>query len=118
QPRATAIPYISTVTGGICEGTRIDGEYWWRNVREAVLFAPAIASLIRSGEDSFLEVGPHPALQNPIMECLAEQGRKGFYFSSLKRKTDESEEMLGSLARLHLHGYAIDWNTVNQAGGA
>mgnify|MGYP001005791809 CR=1 FL=1 len=118
QPRATSIPYISTVTGGICEGTKLDGEYWWRNVREAVLFAPAIAGLVRSGEDSFVEVGPHPALQNPILECLSDQGRKGFYFSSLKRKTDESEEMLGNLARLHLHGYAIDWNAVNQASGA
>ncbi len=78
KPRATTIPYISTVTGGICEGTKLDAEYWWQNVRESVLFAPAIANLIRSGEDSFLEVGPHPALQNPIMECLSDQSRKGF----------------------------------------
>lgn len=118
KPLPTSIPYISTVTGGVCEGTKLDAQYWWQNVREAVLFAPAIASLIRAGEDSFLEVGPHPALQNPIMECLSDQNRKGFYFSSLKRKTDESEEMLGGLARLHLHGYAIDWNAVNQATGA
>lgn len=115
KPRATTIPYISTVTGGVYEGTRIDGEYWWNNVREAVLFAPAIQNLIRSGEDSFLELGPHPALQNPIMECLSDQGRKGFYFSSLKRKTDESVELLSNLARLHNHGYEIDWESVNQA---
>ncbi|NLT70348.1 MAG: SDR family NAD(P)-dependent oxidoreductase, partial [Verrucomicrobiaceae bacterium] len=118
QPRATTIPYISTVTGGICEGTKLDGEYWWQNVRESVLFAPAIANLIRSGEDSFLEVGPHPALQNPIMECLSDQGRKGFYFSSLKRKTDESVELLTNLARLHVHGYEVDWKAVNQSDGA
>jgi amino acid adenylation domain-containing protein len=115
KPRATKIPYISTVTGGIYEGEKLDGEYWWNNVREAVLFAPAISNLIRSGEDSFLEVGPHPALQNPITECLADQGRKGFYFSSLKRKTDESVEMVSNLARLHNHGYEIDWEAVNQA---
>ncbi|MAS92169.1 MAG: hypothetical protein CMO55_03140 [Verrucomicrobiales bacterium] len=117
KPRATTIPYISTVTGGMCEGTKLDGEYWWNNVRESVLFAPAIANLIRSGEDSFLELGPHPALQNPIMECLSDAGRKGFYFSSLKRKTDESVEMLSNLARLHNHGYKIDWASVNQASG-
>jgi amino acid adenylation domain-containing protein len=118
KPQATTIPYISTVTGGICEGSKLDALYWWQNVRESVLFAPAIANLIRSGEDSFLEVGPHPALQNPIMECLSDQGRKGFYFSSLKRKTDESVEMLSSLARLHVHGYRVDWKAVNQASGA
>lgn len=115
KPRATRIPYISTVTGGVYAGEKLDGEYWWRNVREAVLFAPAISNLIRSGEDSFLELGPHPALQNPIMECLSDAGRKGFYFSSLARKTDESEQILSNLARLHLHGYEVDWESVNQA---
>ena len=117
KPRATKIPYISTVTGGVCEGTKLDGEYWWNNVRESVLFAPAINSLIRTGEDTFIEIGPHPALQNPIMECLSEAGRKGFYFSSLKRKTDESVEMLSNLARLHNHGFKIDWKAVNQGSG-
>ncbi len=117
KPRATTIPYISTVTGGVCEGTRLNADYWWQNVREAVLFAPAIAGLIRSGEDSFLEVGPHPALQNPIMECLSEQGRKGHYYSSLRRKSDESVEMLTNLATLHIHGYKVDWRSVNRAEG-
>lgn len=117
KPRATTIPYISTVTGGICDGTKLDGQYWWQNVREAVLFAPAISNLIRSGEDSFMEIGPHPALQNPIMECLSDQGRKGFYYSSLHRKEEESVEMLKNLARLHIHGYSVDWKSVNQGAG-
>ncbi|MEM9283090.1 MAG: type I polyketide synthase, partial [Verrucomicrobiota bacterium] len=115
KPRPTQIPYISTVTGGVFEGTKLDGEYWWQNVRESVLFAPAITGLIRAGEDTFLEVGPHPALQNPIMECLSDVGRKGFYFSSLRRKTDESVEMISNLGRLHNHGFEIDWEAVNQA---
>lgn len=118
KPRATEIPYISTVTGGVCEGEKLDGEYWWQNVREAVLFAPAISNLIRAGEDSFLEVGPHPALQNPIMECLSDQNRKGFYFSSLTRKTDESVQMVSNLARLHNHGYEIDWEAANQGSAS
>ncbi len=115
KPQATKIPYISTVTGGVYDGAKLDGEYWWQNVRQAVLFAPAVSGLIRSGEDSFLEIGPHPALQNPILECLSDQNRKGSYFSSLRRKTDESVEMVSNLARLHNHGYTVDWESVNQA---
>ena len=115
EPSQTEIPYISTVTGGICAGNTLDGMYWWRNVRESVLFAPALNGLIRAGEDSFLEIGPHPALQNPIMECLSEQGRKGVYFSSLRRNTDESLEILTNLTKLHHQGYEIDWQSVNQA---
>ncbi|MCB1234125.1 MAG: polyketide synthase dehydratase domain-containing protein, partial [Verrucomicrobiae bacterium] len=93
------------------------GEYWWRNVRETVLFAPALTGMVRGGEDTFVEIGPHPALQNPILECLSEQGRKGYYFNSLKRKADESVEMLTNLAQLHIHGYRLDWPGVNQAAG-
>lgn len=118
QPRPTTIPYISTVTGGLLAGEKLDGEYWWRNVRESVLFAPAITSMIRGGEDSFLELGPHPALQNPIQECLQEQGRKGVYFSSLRRKSDESVEMLTNAANLHHRGYRLDWDAINQSSGA
>lgn len=117
EPRSTSVPFVSTVTGGLLDGAKLDADYWWRNVREAVLFAPAITGLIRGGEDSFLELGPHPALQNPIQECLSEQGRRGVYFSSLKRKTDESVEILTNLAALHHHGYSLDWDTVNQSGG-
>lgn len=115
KPQPSKIPYISTVTGGVFPGEELDAMYWWRNVRESVLFAPAMISLIRAGEDSFLELGPHPALQNPIMECLQAQGRKGVYFSSLRRKTDESREMLRNLGTLHASGYTIDWTSVNQS---
>ncbi len=117
QPLPTRIPYISTVTGGLLAGEKLDAEYWWRNVREAVLFAPAITGLVRGGEDAFLELGPHPALQNPILECLSEQGRKGQYFSSLRRKSDESLEMLTNAATLHLRGYSLNWDAINQSSG-
>ncbi|MEQ1842347.1 MAG: acyltransferase domain-containing protein, partial [Verrucomicrobiales bacterium] len=117
HPRHSAIPYISTVTGGVMRGEELDGHYWWRNVREAVLFAPAVMNLIRGGERLFLEIGPHPALQGPINECLIELKRKGAVFHSLSRKTVEIDEMLGNLSRLHLHGKEIDWRSVNQAAG-
>jgi amino acid adenylation domain-containing protein len=118
QPQPTRIPYFSTVTGGQLAGDKLDAEYWWRNVRETVQFAPAITALIRGGEDSFLELGPHPALQNPIQECLSEQSKKGVYFHSLKRKSDESVEILTNLAQMHLRGYRIDWDAVNRGSGA
>lgn len=117
NPMKGRIPFISTVTGGVLEGKQLDGEYWWRNVREPVLFAPGLAGLIRGGEDLFLEIGPHPALQSSISECLADQGKKGAIFHSLKRKSDESEEILKNLAALHVHGVEVDWREVNQSAG-
>ena len=117
QPKPTRIPYISTVTGGALEGEKLDAHYWWRNVREAVLFAPALTGMIRAGDDTFLEIGPHPALTNPITECLAEQKRKGHVFHSLMRKTDETTHLLSNLCQLHFHGCQIDWVALNQATG-
>ncbi len=116
QPRRGHLPFISTVTGGVFRTEKMDAMYWWSNVRNPVLFAPAIANLIRSGEETFLELGPHPALKSSVTEALADLGQKGAVFHSLKRETDETEELLSNLAALHLHGVAgIDWSAVNQS---
>ncbi|MEM0968036.1 MAG: acyltransferase domain-containing protein, partial [Verrucomicrobiota bacterium] len=117
KPLPNRIPFLSTVTGGALRGEELDGTYWWRNVRESVLFAPAMTNLIRGGERLFLELGPHPALQSPITECLQEQKRKGAVFHSLKRKADETDEMLRNAANLHLYGRELNWNAIDQAAG-
>jgi len=113
-PRAAKIPLVSTVTGGPLEGEALDATYWWKNVRDRVLFAPAIARLIQDGSDVFLEVGAHPALASSLKECLDEQGREGAVFHSLKRETDESHELIANLAALHAAGISPDWAAVAQ----
>lgn len=117
QPQNAAVPYYSTVTGDRFHGSELDANYWWRNVREAVLFAPAIDKLARGGAQLFLELGPHPALQSSITDCLSAADKKGTVLGSLKRKSDESTEMLRNLAGLYFEGAEIDWNAVNQSGG-
>jgi thioester reductase-like protein len=117
QPQPARIPFVSTVTGEVHPGERLDAMYWWHNVRQPVLFGPAIDSLIESGEGLFLEIGPHPALQSSITACFAERGSKGAIYHSLARNTDESLEMLTNLAGLHLASAEIDWAALNQSGG-
>ncbi|MCP4847493.1 MAG: amino acid adenylation domain-containing protein [Verrucomicrobiaceae bacterium] len=116
-PRAALVPFYSTVTAGLLEGEALDGHYWWRNVRESVLFAPAINKIALEGSELFLELGPHPALVNPITECLGDAGKKGVILHSLKRKEEESATILQNLALLYSEGVDIDWAAVNQAGG-
>ncbi|HLW68234.1 MAG TPA: type I polyketide synthase, partial [Gemmataceae bacterium] len=118
KPRPSRIPFISTVTGGLLSGDRLDAMYWWKNVRQPVLFAPAIANLLRGREETFLEIGPHPALASSINECMKEQGRSGSVFHSLRRETNESLEMLKNLAGMHVRGLPINWAVVNQSAGA
>ena len=66
RPKPAQIPFVSTVTGVVLRGERLDGGYWWKNVRQPVLLAPALGYLIRGQEETFLEVGAHPALTAAI----------------------------------------------------
>ncbi len=115
QPRPSRIPFISTVAGCVLPGEKLDAKYWWRNVRQPVLFATAMSNLVRAGSRLFLEVGPHPALESSIMDVMSEQGKQGSVFHSLKRETSESEQILTNLAGLHVLGITIDWAAVNQS---
>jgi len=117
MPQPGTVPFISTVTGGPLPGQSLDARYWYRNVRQTVLFGPAIENLIESGKTAFLEIGPHPALQSAMKECLAERGQSGFLAHSLRREADESHEMFTHLARLHIQGIPVDWKRVTQSNG-
>jgi acyl transferase domain-containing protein len=70
KPQAGDVKIYSTVTGRQAEGTDYDADYWWRNVRQSVLFAPAIDALIAAGHTHFLEISPHPVLSTSLTECL------------------------------------------------
>ncbi len=72
RPTPVRIPMVSTVTGGAVEGTELDAGYWWRNVREPVLFAPAVQYLLGRGYDVFVDIGPHPVLR-PYLRRLTEK---------------------------------------------
>ncbi len=117
EPRRPSIPFVSTVNGTPLAGEPLDAAYWWDNVRRPVLFGPAIGELIRAGTGTFLEVGPHPALESSLKECLAAQDRTGAVFHSLRREADESHELLENLAGLHVRGVPVDWRAVNQSSG-
>ncbi len=60
RPSEPNIPLYSTVTGARVSGIAYDAEYWPMNVRQPVLFAAAIQSLLADGYTHFIEVGPHP----------------------------------------------------------
>lgn len=117
KPQPARIPFISTVTGGVFQTEEMDASYWWANVRNPVLFAPAIGNIVRGGDDLFVELGPHPALRNPLNDALQAQGVKGAVFHSLRRKTDESQELLANLSGLHNYGVEVDWASLNQSAG-
>jgi acyl transferase domain-containing protein/SAM-dependent methyltransferase/acyl carrier protein len=116
KPHKVRIPLYSTVTGEAVDGPELTGEYWWRNVRQAVLFADAMDRLIDSGHTAAVELSPHPVLGNSITDCFRARGKKVKVFTSLRRKEDERPTMLRALGGLHAAGRAVDWSRVVPSG--
>ncbi|TXH96948.1 MAG: SDR family NAD(P)-dependent oxidoreductase [Rheinheimera sp.] len=109
QPRACRIPLVSTVTGLEICGETLDAGYWWRNVRQTVLFAAGFQSVLALTPDAVLELGPHPVLKQNIRELLSQQGLDLPQLASLQRKAPEQSFFLGELARWFNQGGALHW---------
>ena len=67
-PSTGTVPFLSTVFGGVLPGAAADASYWWRNVREPVLFQEGIEWALRSGKRVFLEIGPRPTLKGHVRD--------------------------------------------------
>lgn len=116
RPRPARLPIVSTVTGREIAGEALDALYWWRNVREPVLFQPAVERALALGFDTFLELGPHVTLAGPLGACLAHRGVQGFVQASLHREQDELDTLWAALAALWVRGRPLDWEGVLGAG--
>lgn len=67
-PSPTWTTFVSTVDGAPKPGPELDADYWFRNVREPVLFDQAVTHLIKDGVTLFIELGPHPVLKDYVMQ--------------------------------------------------
>lgn len=80
QPRTGDIPFISGVTGAGLDPSILDGDYWFANLRQPVLFEQAIRWSYEHGYRAFVEASPYPVLMEGIQESLRqygpEQGRR------------------------------------------
>ena len=104
EPR---LPLVSTVTGEIIEGAALDPDYWWRNVREPVLFARGVETLIADGVRLFLEVGPQPALQSFLRAGLKQQDTAGAVLASLTPEPVDADPFPAIAARCHVAGRSV-----------
>jgi acyl transferase domain-containing protein/NADPH:quinone reductase-like Zn-dependent oxidoreductase/NAD(P)-dependent dehydrogenase (short-subunit alcohol dehydrogenase family) len=69
-PREATVPFVSTVTGAAISGTRLDGAYWWRNVREPVQFMAAVRAAAQLGARYFVEIGARSMLLKHVTDSL------------------------------------------------
>ncbi|MFI5527816.1 type I polyketide synthase [Kitasatospora sp. NPDC051853] len=108
EPRLSV---ISNLTGApVVDGELTDPEYWVRHVREAVRFHDGVLALDGLGVTAYLELGPGPVLTALAEESLEGAGEAPRALAAVLRPGRSEEETLTeALARLHVHGVAVDW---------
>ncbi|MGW4533251.1 SDR family NAD(P)-dependent oxidoreductase [Nocardia sp. NPDC004340] len=109
QPR---VPIVSTVAGDLAGETIATPDYWVRQVRDAVRFAPAIATLLASGVRRFVEVGPDAILSAATNRYLATDPAiesSTSVVATSRRSNDQVPQLLSALAQLHVTGDPVDW---------
>ncbi|MDX3233943.1 SDR family NAD(P)-dependent oxidoreductase [Streptomyces sp. ME19-01-6] len=113
RPRTGDIPLYSTVTGERMDGSGLDAEYWYRNLRQVVRFQDATRALVEDGHTVFIESGPHPAVSVGVQETLDTLGATdALVLGSLRRGEGGLSRFLTSVARLFVSGGAVDWSPV------
>ncbi|MGK5731761.1 SDR family NAD(P)-dependent oxidoreductase [Streptomyces sp. URMC 124] len=112
DPSPVRVPLLSTVTGAAVEGTGLDAEYWWRNVREPVLFADAVEQALGLGADIFLEIGPQPVLQSYLRRITAAHDAPGLraVTRTLRKGDDGVRALRTAVAALLAAGAEADWS--------
>jgi len=132
EPRSGEVSFYSTVTGGPIDTAQLDGEYWYRNLREPVQLEGVIRALLADGYGSFVEISPHPVLTMGMNETVEharaqaagqEPGEEDAQvgatllggagvFGSLRRGEGGPRRFLTSLGEAWVHGVEVDWRAV------
>ncbi|MET9608852.1 acyltransferase domain-containing protein [Streptomyces sp. NPDC006512] len=111
SPKTSALPFYSTLHGEVIDTARLDGGYWYDNLREKVLFETSVRRLADDGFRVFVEMSPHPVLTVPVQETV-EDVDDAVVLSSTRRDRDEVADLVASLAQLHVRGGPVDWDAL------
>lgn len=118
EPRDGRGGFVSTVTGATFDGSALDAQYWWRNIREPVRFGAAIEHLASEGVRLFVEVAPHAILRTYVKQTLAAAHLPGMPLPTLKRNHESAAILERALLSAVAHGARVALDAfVPPAGG-
>ncbi|KIQ67246.1 polyketide synthase [Kitasatospora griseola] len=110
-PLSGAVPFYSSVTGGLLETKALDAEYWYRNLRETVEFEQATGALLAAGHRVFIESSPHPVLSVAVGESVEAAGVDVAVLGTLRRGEGGPAQVLRAVGRGWERGLRVDWST-------
>lgn len=89
----TQIPLYSTVTANIITADRLNGHYWFLNVRKPVLFTETIKSMLDDGFNTFIEIGPHPVLVSGIKDLVKQAEKQACVAATMDRREPSNNDV-------------------------
>ncbi|MET3119274.1 phthiocerol/phenolphthiocerol synthesis type-I polyketide synthase C [Undibacterium sp. GrIS 1.8] len=110
RPVSGSIPFYSTVTGALLDGKELHTDYWWRNIRNPVLFEQACKQILAAGQTVFIEVGPHAVLRSYLNDCLKDTGQEGRVITTLAKNDDAPERIRAAVHLTLIAGANVEWN--------
>ena len=105
---SSQIPLYSTVTGALEEGTGLNADYWWHNVREPVRFEAAIRAMLSEGINTFVEIGPRPVLTSYLNDIGKTAGTACFAIGCLTTSESGGQRIRCVSQQLELSGALRD----------
>ncbi len=111
QCKPPKTPLWSTVTGEKVRSAIHNSDYWWQNVRQTVLFGPAIENIIKTHR-LFLEISAHPVLAPSVRQCLKGKRITGRCIQSLDKNNSDGSAMSKGINDLVQAGYPLDWGKI------
>ncbi|RDH78883.1 polyketide synthase [Mycolicibacterium moriokaense] len=109
RPETSDIAFISAVTGAGLDTSCLDGDYWFANLRQPVLFDHAIRWAHEHGYRAFVEASPHPVLTTAIRDSLDEYGDEHIVVGTMRRNEGGMRRLLLSAAEAYVSGISPDW---------
>ncbi|WP_030892930.1 type I polyketide synthase [Streptomyces varsoviensis] len=114
-----SVPIVSDLTGTTATDEQLASpHYWTDHVRGTVRFLDGLRHLERQGVTACLELGPDGALSTMGQDCLGDASDGAVLVPLLRKDRPEPAALTTALARLHVHGTAIDWPAVFVGSGA
>ncbi|WAP60613.1 SDR family NAD(P)-dependent oxidoreductase [Streptomyces sp. S465] len=111
-PRLSAVPFYSTVTGGMLDTAELDAAYWYRNLRQTVRFDETVRGVLDEGIQVFVEASAHPVLTMEIEQTADDHGTRATVVGSLRRDEGGPARFVQSVAEAYVGGAGVDWREV------
>ncbi len=112
KTKTTEISFISTVKKQVLDGTQLDAQYWYENLRETVNFAEVIEKLWLDSECVMIEQSSHPLLTLSMEQIRNNAKARGVVIHSLKREQPQIDTLFSSIGLAHCAGVKVNWTKI------